>query len=119
MEAYEGEVTIESIDAAYDKLCSANYLSTWSERLSEYREYEVPARKILKALSTQSAGLGRDAILNILMTGKDASKAGEVDYVLSIVLEMLENDGYILKTGPVRVFRSPLLRDYWFNKFVQ
>ena len=119
VEAYEGEVTIESIDAAYDKLCSANYLSTWSERLSEYREYEVPARKILKALSTQSAGLGRDAILNILMTGKDASKAGEVDYVLSIVLEMLENDGYILKTGPVRVFRSPLLRDYWFNKFVQ
>ena len=118
-EEYEDEVTKESIDIAYNKLCSENYLSTWSERLSEYREYEVSARQILKALSTQSAGLERDAMLNILMTGQDASKVEEVDYILSKVLEMLENDGYILKMDSIRIFRSPLLRDYWFNKFVQ
>ena len=118
-EEYEDEVTKESIDIAYNKLCSENYLSTWSERLSEYREYEVPARQILKALSTQSAGLEREAMLNILMTGQDASKVEEVDYILSKVLEMLENDGYILKVDSIRTFRSPLLRDYWFNKFVQ
>ena len=118
-EEYEDEVTKESIDIAYNKLCSENYLSTWSERLSEYREYEVPARQILKALSTQSAGLERDAMLNILMTGQDASKVEEVDYILSKVLEMLENDGYILKMDSIRTFRSPLLRDYWFYKFVQ
>lgn len=118
-EEYEDEVTKESIDIAYNKLCSENYLSTWSERLSEYREYEVPARQILKALSTQSAGLEREAMLNILMTGQDASKVEEVDYILSKVLEMLENDGYILKMDAIRTFRSPLLRDYWFNKFVQ
>ena len=118
-EEYEDEVTKESIDIAYNKLCSENYLSTWSERLSEYREYEVPARQILKALSTQSAGLEREAMLNILMTGQDASKVEEVDYILSKVLEMLENDGYILKMDSIRTFRSPLLRDYWFNKFVQ
>ena len=118
-EEYEDEVTKESIDIAYNKLCSENYLSTWSERLSEYREYEVPARQILKALSTQSAGLEREAMLNILMTGQDASKVEEVDYILSKVLEMLENDGYIIKMDLIRTFRSPLLRDYWFNKFVQ
>ncbi len=118
-EEYEDEVTKESIDIAYNKLCSENYLSTWSERLSEYREYEVPARQILKALSTQSVGLERDAMLNILMTGQDASKVEEVDYILSKVLEMLENDGYILKMDSIRTFRSPLLRDYWFYKFVQ
>ena len=118
-EEYEDEVTKESIDIAYNKLCSENYLSTWSERLSEYREYEVPARQILKALSTQSAGLEREAMLNILMTGQDASKVEEVDYILSKVLEMLENDGYILKMDSIRTFRSPLLRDYWFYKFVQ
>ena len=118
-EEYEDEVTKESIDIAYNKLCSENYLSTWSERLSEYREYEVPARQILKALSTQSAGLEREAMLNILMTGQDASKVEEIDYLLSKVLEMLENDGYILKMDSIRAFRSPLLRDYWFNKFVQ
>ena len=118
-EEYEDEVTKESIDIAYNKLCSENYLSTWSERLSEYREFEVPARQILKSLSTQPAGMKRDAMLNILMTGQDASKVEEIDYLLSKVLEMLENDGYILKMDSIRAFRSPLLRDYWFNKFVQ
>ena len=118
-EEYEDEVTIESIDMAYNKLCSENYLSTWSERLSEYREFEVPARQILKSLSTQPGGIEREAMLNILMTGQDVSKVEEVDYLLSKVLEMLENDGYILKMDSTRAFRSPLLRDYWFNKFVQ
>lgn len=118
-EEYEDEVTKESIDIAYNKLCSENYLSTWSERLSEYREFEVPARQILKSLSSQPAGMERDAMLNILMTGQDASKVEEIDYLLSKVLEMLENDGYILKMDSIRAFRSPLLRDYWFNKFVQ
>lgn len=118
-EEYEDKVTIESIDIAYNKLCSENYLSTWSERLSEYREYEVPARQILKSLSAQPSGLERDAMIDVLMTGQMASKVEEVDYILSKVLDMLENDGYILKMDSVRTFRSPLLRDYWFNKFVQ
>ena len=118
-EEYEDEVRKESIDIAYDKLCSENYLSTWSERLVEYGEYEVPARQILKSLSTQSAGMERDTMLNVLMTGQDVSKVEAVDYMLSKVLEMLENDGYILKMDSIRTFRSPLLRDYWFNKFVQ
>jgi len=118
-EEYEGETTKEDIDIAYDKLCSENYLSTWSERLSEYIEYEVPARQILKVLSTQPAGMEREAMLNILMTGQNASKIEEMDYTLSKVLDMLENDGYIIKKGSIRAFRSPLLRDYWFNKFVQ
>lgn len=118
-EEYEDEVTKESVDIAYNKLCSENFLSTWSERLAEYGEYEVPARQILKSLSTQPAGMERDTMLNILMTGQDVSKVEEVDYMLSKVLEMLENDGYILKMDSIRTFRSPLLRDYWFNKFVQ
>ena len=118
VEEYDGEISKESIDVAYNKLCSENFLSTWSERLSEYREYEVLARQILKSLSTQSVGMKRDAMLNILMTGKDVAKVEEVDYRLSKVLEMLENDGYILRKDSIRAFRSPLLRDYWFNKFV-
>lgn len=79
----------------------------------------MSARQILKTLSTQPAGLEREAMLNILMTGRDVSKIEEVDYTLSKVLEMLENDGYIIRKGSIRAFRSPLLRDYWFSKFVQ
>lgn len=94
---YENEVTKECIDLAYNKLCSENHLSTWSERLSEYGEFEVTAKQILKTLSTQPAGLERESMLNILMIGRDVSKVEEVDYSLSKVLEMLENDGYIIK----------------------
>ncbi len=118
-EDYGGKITQENIDVAYDKLCSENYLSTWSERLAEYREYEVPARQILKSLSTQSSGMERDSMLNILMTDQDVSMREQIDYTLSKVLEMLENDGYIIKKNTTRAFRSPLLRDYWFSKFVQ
>lgn len=118
-EDYGGKITQENIDVAYDKLCSENYLSTWSERLAEYREYEVPARQILKSLSTQSSGMDRDSMLDILMTDQDVSMREQIDYTLSKVLEMLENDGYIIKKNTTRAFRSPLLRDYWFSKFVQ
>ena len=117
-EEYEDEVTTENIDMAYNQLCSENYLSTWSERLSEYGEFELPARQLLKTLSTQPSGMDRGAMMNVLMTGQDVSRVEGVDYMLSKVLEMLENDGYILKKASIRAFRSPLLRDYWFNKYV-
>lgn len=119
LEEYNGEINRGNIDSAYDKLCSENYLNTWSERLVEYMEYEIPARQILKSLSINPLGLDREKMFDILMTGQNTSSFDEVDHMLSKVLEMLENDGYILKKGGIRVFRSPLLRDYWYNKFVQ
>lgn len=118
-EDYADKITLEDIDTAYRKLCSENYLSTWSERLVEYDKYELPARQILKLLATRPEGIEREGMLNNLMTGQDASKIEAVDYTLSKVLAMLENDGYIMKKDALRMFRSPLLRDYWFDKFVQ
>mgnify|MGYP000755562749 CR=1 FL=1 len=37
-------MTWKDIDTVYRKLYSENYLSTMSERLVEYGEYEFPAR---------------------------------------------------------------------------
>ena len=116
---YNGPVCLEDIDRAYNELCSESYLNTWSERLVEYRELERPARLILNALSARKNGLKRDSLQNILMTGQDSSKFGEIGLMLSKVLEMLENDGYLLRNNSVRAFRSPLLRDYWYGKFIQ
>lgn len=105
--------------SAYTELCSESYLNTWSERLVEYRELERPARIILKALCSDKSGIDRVGLFNILMTGQDTTKADDIDLMLSHVLEMLENDGYLLRKGSIRTFRSPLLRDYWYGKFVQ
>ena len=118
-EDYDGALTYDKVDAAYKKLCSENYLSIWSERLGEYQEYELPARHILKLLSTQPAGVERNILLDRLMTGQEPSNVEKVDLALSKILEMLENDGHIMKNGALRTFRSPLLRDYWFDKFVR
>ena len=63
-EEYYEELTTDSVDAAYKKLCSENYLGTWSERLVEYQEYELPARQILKVLSTQPSGVERNVLLD-------------------------------------------------------
>ena len=57
-------------------------------------------------------------LLLLLMTGRESEGFESVDLVLSKVLDMLENDGYIMKNGELRTFRSPLLRDYWFDRFV-
>jgi hypothetical protein len=117
---YDGElVTIQDIDEAYNTLCSESYLDTWSQRLKEYRDLEVSARKILKALATQPEGLNREGLFDILMTNHDVSKVEDIDYILSKLLRMLENDGYLLKSGSIRTFRSPLLRDYWYQTFVE
>jgi hypothetical protein len=53
------------------------------------------------------------------MTGRDVSKVDDVDFILSKLMRMLENDGYIIKRASVRAFRSPLLRDYWYKNFVE
>jgi hypothetical protein len=117
---YNGEyVTMQDIDNAYSTLCSENYLDTWSQRLKEYRDLEIYARKVLKALATTPDGLNRDDLFNILMTNHDTSKVEDIDYMLSKLLRMLENDGYLLKRGSIRAFRSPLLRDYWYQTFVE
>ena len=118
VENYDGTLTRGSVDLAYRDLCSESYLGTWSERLAEYQEYESPARQILKSLSTQPAGMERGALLDKLMTGRESEGFERVDLLLSKVLDMLENDGYIMKNGALRTFRSPLLRDYWFDRFV-
>jgi AAA+ ATPase superfamily predicted ATPase len=120
IETYNGErVTDCDINEAYENLCSENYLDTWSQRLKEYKELELSARKALKALATKPEGLNRDELFDVLMTGRDVSKVDDVDFILSKLMRMLENDGYIIKRASVRAFRSPLLRDYWYKNFVE
>lgn len=111
-------VTPQIVDSSIDRLAHTEELSTWSERLSEYNGLEEAARLLLKKLSQSEDGLSREQLLAIYSqySGENPMKA---DDQLSLTLNMLEHDGYIIRTGGMRRFRSPLLKKWWYYKFVE
>jgi len=115
----QGRTTsIDTINEAYNQLISEGHLNTWDERLNEYGEYEIYARSVLKNLSRSKEGAGRTVLFNLLFTKINDEDKTEV--VLSKLLQMLLNDGYLIQKKDANyVFRSPLLRDFWYNRFVK
>jgi hypothetical protein len=104
-----------AIDEAYSQLIKGNDFNTWNERLKYYKEFEDIARKILK-LCTLPVGRSRDDLLANLSAKKHNTEKIETD--LSKTLYMLQNDGYLMENNGKYVFRSPLLRDFWYNRFI-
>lgn len=111
----EKEIKIETVDKAYDLLLSEKHLNTWEERLNEYKGLEDYARKLLKQLSRNKEGESRSVLLSFLnSTINDQEKA---ESILCQLLYMLKNDGYLIEEQSKYSFRSPLLRDFWYNRF--
>jgi hypothetical protein len=114
----ECELAESTINVAYQMLISEKHLNTWDERLKEYSEHESSARLILRNLSRIQDGETRQTIFNLLYNKLQDEEKTEM--VLSKLLYMLKNDGYINDgKGGRYLFRSPLLRDFWFHKFVK
>jgi hypothetical protein len=112
------EMTLDEncIDMAYQDLIDGKNLNTWDERLKEYSDMEYFARMILKHLCKIKDGETRANLLNLLHEKiKDIDKSEDI---LSKLLYMLRNDGYIMEHDTIYVFRSPFLRDFWFKRFV-
>lgn len=116
--AGELTVTIEDIQRVLDDLSQSDYFMTWDERLDEYRDLEDMARLTLDNVSAVDEGLSKEQLKTIAMKGKDAVEEPIISKNLAKVLEMLEHDGYIMRNGGYRKFRSPLLRKWWKYKFV-
>lgn len=116
-EIEEKPVSKELIDKAYDRLLSAKYFNTWDERLNEYDQLQRFMRLLLNRLSQNKAGEAREQLSHLLRS----SINDEMDRnrILSDVLRVLINDGYLMKGSDGRYgFRSPLLRDFWYNRFI-
>jgi uncharacterized protein len=115
---YEGkQLSNVTIDEAYDCLITENHFNTWDERLrEEYFEFEDYARKILK-LCVSPDGRSRDDLL-INLTAKKSEKE-KTEVMLSKLLYMLKNDGYLVEHDGKYIFRSPLLRDFWHARFIK
>jgi len=109
------EIESKTVDEAYNLLINEKHLNTWEERLNEYNQLESYSRELLKRLSINKKGESRTTLLSFLNTKvNDPEKA---DSILSQLLYMLKNDGYLIEEESKYSFRSPLLRDFWYNRF--
>lgn len=112
------EASAETLNKAYKSLTESQHFNTWDERLEEYGQLETMARKILGAISAKSGGLKRPKISALFLELQNKDDHSERN--ISRVLSMLQTDGYLVTTAANNyLFRSPLIRDYWFNKFVR
>ncbi|MDE6792285.1 MAG: hypothetical protein K2J48_04300 [Muribaculaceae bacterium] len=115
----ENGVTEALIDSVMDSLVRIKDFSSWSERLSEYNGQEIGARLLLKELCKAENGFSREQLLTVYTYYLPHSPL-EAENELSLILSMMEHDGYIMRTeGGKRRFRSPLLRKWWYYNFVE
>ena len=110
------EMSIETIDNAYVNLLEKDLqFNTWTERLSYYDSDKRFASLILQNLSKFPIGLKKNNIEDLLYS--EINDQEKTEEVLERLLKGLENDGYIMYDKEKYTFRSPLLRDFWNNKF--
>jgi hypothetical protein len=74
---------------------------------------------LLNALSMADNGLSREELLDMYAQFVNEPVAN-VNTKFSLVLGMIEHDGYIMRvSGGIRRFHSPLLKKWWYSKFVE
>ncbi len=106
------------INSAIDQLAHTDILNTWHERLVEYNGFREHAEILLNIFS-ESDGLSKEELLKIY-TQYTEEPIFKANSNLSLILNMLEHDGYIMRfSGGIRRFRSPLLKKWWYSKFVE
>jgi hypothetical protein len=106
----------EIVQHVFEKIADEHQLYTWSERLSGYGVYERAARALLNYVCQPEHKSERSHLEAIV-----ANECGdEPNIVYAEVKQMLDNDGYLVtdESGEIN-FRSPIIREYWFNKYVK
>ncbi len=112
-------ITEQMIDLAFDNLAHTDDLSTWYERLSEYNGFREGAELLLNALSMANNGLSRVELLDMFAQFINEPVAN-ANTKFSLILNMIEHDGYIMRvSGGIKRFHSPLLKKWWYSKFVE
>ena len=107
----------KTLDRAYNLLISEKHLNTWDERLKEYGSLESDARTVLKYLCKNTKGEKRSNIIEVL--NQKTNDIDKADETTSKLISMLSNDGYLAETNSKYLFRSPLIRDFWFKRFMK
>lgn len=111
------ELNEKTLDKAYRLLIEEKHLNTWEERLKDYGLLEADARQMLTHICKTPQGESRASLITLLYAKyNDGEKA---QAIVNKQLYMLKNDGYLVEEDGKYFFRSPLLRDFWFNRTVR
>jgi hypothetical protein len=109
-------LTTADVDKAIEDLLRPshkNYFDYWRQRLTE--ELGQPdagyAITVLNAACQDSAGVSRDLLSQRLAAS--IQDAGDRDEKLRYILDILQNDGYLVEAQERWHFQFPLLREYW------
>jgi uncharacterized protein len=111
--------TLQDVTDAYNRLLDIHEkgkFTIWDSRLDEqFNDMQniARARRILAHLATKKKGALRKAIITMLLTKEIEHDAEIVTREGQRILDVLEYDGYLQRTGDTYSFRSFLLRDYW------
>ena len=85
-------------------------------RQGDYYTFEKDARKILQLCVLPNGRSREDLLANLSVKKSDIEKT---ENNLSGLLMMLINDGYLEEHNGKYLFRSPLLRDFWYGRFIK
>lgn len=105
-----------TVDAAWELLLHPNrrnYFDNWRQRLPKQLGpvLALQAEVLLSAASAADGGIQRATLSQAL--APHVRDPAEREAALVFLLNMLQNDGYIVKTGERYRFRSPLLQAWW------
>jgi uncharacterized protein len=111
------EINEETLEKAYKLLIEEKHLNTWEERLKDYGMLEADARLKLTYICKSKSGTSRNSLVALI--NKKYNDPEKAEGIVSKLLYMLKNDGYLVEEKGKYFFRSPLLRDFWFNRTVK
>jgi uncharacterized protein len=114
----QADIQVGLVERAHNDILEENHLNTWIERLKEqYGPLEADAFLLLKHICQEKDGSKRDNLLALLL--KKHTDPDKAEDQLNSLLYMLKNDGYLVEEAGLYHFRSPLIRDFWYNRFVK
>jgi hypothetical protein len=109
-------LSCNTIDIAYQNLLSSElYFYRWTERLISYGDEKRLAYIILNELSRVKNGKRKGQLYDLV--NSELNDVEKTDEIFKPLLKLLETDGYVINNNDKYSFRSPLLRDYWYNQF--
>lgn len=116
-ETYKSEDIEKTVNKIFHEISVNHQLFTWSERLSGYGKDEKIARKLLNYFCLPKYRSDRVHLESLV--AQETAPDDDPRERYATVKQMLESDGYIVQDAKGIHFRSPIIREFWYNKYIR